>query len=121
MKYTFFKFFLAVILLVSFKNNSQHIHNIDAEFIIKEKKLKVVQESIFYNSFTTNLYNIIVYDWNNSYSSMDTPLAKKLYSEYDSSILKSEDNNRGKTVIKSILINGDPVIWKRVPNNQDLI
>ena len=121
MKYTFFKFFIALILLVSFKNNSQHIHNIDAEFIIKEKKLKVVQESIFYNSFTTNLSNIIVYDWNNSYSSMDTPLAKKLYSEYDSSILKSEDNNRGKTVIKSILINGDPVIWKRVPNNQDLI
>ena len=121
MKYTFFKFFLAVILLLSFKNNSQHIQNIDAEFIIEEKKLKVVQESIFHNSFTTNLSNIIVYDWNNSYSSMDTPLAKKLYSEYDSSILKSEDNNRGKTVIKSILINGDPVIWKRVPNNQDLI
>ena len=29
MKYTFFKFFLAVILLVSFKNNSQNIHNIN--------------------------------------------------------------------------------------------
>ena len=93
MKYPFFKFFLSVILLISFKNNSQHIQNIDAEFIIEEKKLKVVQESIFYNSFTTNLSNIIVYDWNNSYSSMDTPLAKKLSSEYDSSILKSEDNN----------------------------
>ena len=49
------------------------------------------------------------------------PTCKKLYSEYDSSILKSEDNNRGKTVIKSILINGDPVIWRRVLNNQDLI
>ncbi len=52
---------------------------------------------------------------------MSTPLSKKLYSEYDSSILKSSSNQRGKTLISQITIDNNPVEWERVVNNEDLI
>ena len=52
---------------------------------------------------------------------MSTPLSKKLYSEYDSSILKSSSNQRGKTLISQITIDNKPVEWERVVNNEDLI
>ena len=52
---------------------------------------------------------------------MSTPLSKKLYSEYDSSILKSSSKQRGKTLISQITIDNNPVEWERVVNNEDLI
>ena len=62
-----------------------------------------------------------MYDWNNSYSSMNTPLSQKLTSEYDSSILKSGTSQRGKTLIKKILVDNKPVEWRRISNHQDMI
>ena len=112
---------LVILLFSSQKNYSQNSHIIESVLFDKENTMSVRQNSTYTNTSSKKISNIIIYDWNNSYSSMDTPLSKKLYSEYDSSILKSTINQRGKTLVSNILVNNKVVEWERIPNNEDLI
>ena len=121
MKYTV-RIIISIAFLFSFSGvKSQNYHNIESNFSLDDLSISVKQKSNYVNQTSNKLSNIIIYDWNNSYSSIDSPLSKKLYSEYDSSILKSNSNQRGKTVISKILINDKIVKWKRIPNHNDLI
>ena len=121
MKYTI-RIIISIAFLFLFSEiKSQNYHNIESNFSLDNLSISVKQKSNYVNQTSNKLSNIIIYDWNNSYSSIDSPLSKKLYSEYDSSILKSNSNQRGKTVISKILVNDKIVKWKRIPNHNDLI
>ena len=121
MKYTV-RIIISIAFLFSFSDvKSQNYHNIESNFSLDDLSISVKQKSNYVNQTSNKLSNIIIYDWNNSYSSIDSPLSKKLYSEYDSSILKSNSNQRGKTLISKILVNDKIVKWKRIPNHNDLI
>ena len=121
MKHTLSIIILFVFLFLSSDIKSQNYHNIESDFSLDDLTLSVKQKSTYVNQTSNKLSNIIIYDWNNSYSSIDSPLSKKLYSEYDSSILKSNSKKRGKTVISKILVNDKTVKWERIPNHNDLI
>ena len=121
MKHFLKKIILVVFVLVFSNNFSQNNHNIEAIFLISENKLKVKQASVFRNNTAKNLNKIFIYDLNNSFSSIDTPLSKKLYSEYDSSLLKSDFKQKGRTLVSKILVDNEVAIWHRVYNQQDLI
>ncbi|MAT79407.1 MAG: hypothetical protein CMD13_01525 [Flavobacteriales bacterium] len=121
MKHTLRIIILFVFLFLSSDIKSQNYHNIESDFSLDDLTLSVKQKSTYVNQTSNKLSNIIMYDWNNSYSSIDSPLSKKLYSEYDSSILKSNSKKRGKTVISKILVNDKIVKWERIPNHNDLI
>ena len=89
MKYTV-RIIISIAFLFSFSGvKSQNSHNIESNFSLDDLSISVKQKSNYVNQTSNKLSNIIIYDWNNSYSSIDSPLSKKLYSEYDSSILKS--------------------------------
>jgi hypothetical protein len=79
LKYFFKKIILVVFIFIFNNNLSQNNHNIEAVFLISENKLKVKQVSVFRNNTAKNLNKIFIYDFNNSFSSIDTPLSKKLY------------------------------------------
>ena len=121
MKYLLNSIFLTILLFSFQKGNSQNYHLIDSDFSDKDMSISVKQNSTYTNQTSKKISKIFIYDWNHSYSSMSTPLSKKLYSEYDSSILKSSSNQRGKTLISQITIDNNPVKWERVVNNEDLI
>ena len=121
MKYFFKKIILVVFIFICNNNLSQNNHNIEAVFLISENKLKVKQVSVFRNNTAKNLNKIFIYDFNNSFSSIDTPLSKKLYSEYDSSLLKSDYNQKGRTLVSKILVGNEVADWNRVNNQQDII
>lgn len=92
-KLTLFLFFFILI----FELSSQTNHEIQISFNSMENKFVVKHSITIEKSYLKGDNNLYVYDWNNSYSSYDTPLSKKLYSEYDSSLLKPKSSLIGRT------------------------
>lgn len=96
-------------------------YNIKATLLPQEKKIAVNQKIIYThsNDFTTKV--ILLNDWNNAYSSTESPLAKRLVEEYNRSFYLSKKSKRGQTLVNEILVNGQPASWKRVTDHIDLI
>ena len=100
---------------------SQSLNDIEIQFDSISNKFSVRQLIIINKLDISKEDYLFLYDWNNSYSSFNSPLSKKLYSEYDSSLLKPQANLSGRTNIKNILINGVVVDWERLDKNIDII
>ena len=83
--------------------------------------MDVEQKIIFYNNSENKLNHLILYDWNNAYSSNNTPLSKKLYEEYNLALIKSEKKERGFTIINKISTSFSNLSWERTAENPDLI
>ena len=83
--------------------------------------MDVEQKIIFHNNSENKLNHLILYDWNNAYSSNDTPLSKKLYEEYNLALIKSEKKERGFTIINKISTSFSNLSWERTAENPDLI
>ena len=83
--------------------------------------MDVEQKIIFHNNSENKLNHLILYDWNNAYSSIDTPLSKKLYEEYNLALIKSEKKERGFTIINKISTSFSNLSWERTAENPDLI
>ena len=83
--------------------------------------MDVEQKIIFHNKSKKTINHLIIYDWNNSYSESNTPLSKKLYEEYNLSLVKSEKKKRGLTKVSKISSGSYPLNWNRIPKSPDLI
>ena len=83
--------------------------------------MDIEQKIIFHNNSENKLKHLILYDWNNAYSSNDTPLSKKLYEEYNLALIKSEKKERGFTLINKISTGFSNLSWERTAENPDLI
>ncbi len=83
--------------------------------------MDIEQKIIFHNKSKKAINHLIIYDWNNSYSESNTPLSKKLYEEYNLSLVKSEKKKRGLTKVSKISSGSYPLNWNRVPSSPDLI
>ena len=87
----------------------------DANYMDLEQKI------IFHNNSENKLNHMILYDWNNAYSSNDTPLSKKLYEEYNLALIKSDKKEKGFTIINKITTSFSNLSWERTTENPDLI
>ena len=116
-KFISFLFFFILILELS----SQSKHEIQISFNSIENKFVVKQYIKIDKSYFKGNNSLYIYDWNNSYSSYDTPLSKKLYSEYDLSLLKPKSSLIGRTDIKEIKINNKVVSWIRLDESVDVL
>lgn len=116
-KILYFLFFFLFI----FNLQSQSLNDIEIQFDSISNKFSVRQLIIINKLDISKEDYLYLYDWNNSYSSFNSPLSKKLYSEYDSSLLKPQANLSGRTNIKNVLINGVVVDWERLDKNIDII
>ena len=105
------KLFLLVIIFVFCSPillQSQNNLEINAIFQPETSNVIVTQKITIINTSNKILDSIYLYDWNNSYSSSKTDLAKRFAEEYSTKLHFSDEKDKGFThikVIKSNLIN----------------
>lgn len=94
---------------------------ISAILIPETNEIKIEQEIVFYNNSASVLKNIYLHNWPNAYKDKNTPLAKRFVENYSKAFHFEKEKYRGKTTIKSLLLNDTPVEWKIPERNPDII
>lgn len=113
---------MLIALLFSAILSAQHHNRIWAELDADAKTFTVRQEITYYNQTNDTLDNFILNDWNNAYSSKETPLAKRFSDEYVRAFHLAREKDRGSTAIHSVADqNGAILDWKRPANHPDLV
>src|SRR5690554_869202 len=93
--------------------SAQNKVTIDADLDIENDIVTIVQELIFHNQTDTVLNEIYFFDWNNSFSSKTTPLAKSFAENFTLNFHFEKDEARGKTTILSIHDSIFDLKWNR--------
>ena len=96
-------------------------YNIKARLDPVENKIHVVQKIRYTHIKDFSTKEIYLNDWNNAYSSTESPLAKRLVEEYNRSFYLSKKSKRGATLIESLEVNGTANKWERLENHIDII
>ena len=94
---------------------------IEAKFNEKDGQIDINQNIFFKNISDNPIETIYMNDWLNSYSSTDTPLAKRFGEEYDRSFYLSSKNKLGFTKIDYIKKDGAKINWNRLSDQKDII
>ncbi|MDT0557475.1 metalloprotease [Ichthyenterobacterium sp. W332] len=95
---------------------------IDAELDPYTKTIHIEQTITFYNNYEQPLFSLYLNDWNHSYSSKSTPLAKRFAEEFNNKFHFAKKKDRGYTMISAI--KGDKnqdLTFKRLDNQQDVV
>lgn len=80
---------------------------INADVAVENKSIAITQTIVYKNESRNPLSEIYLNDWNNSYSSKSTPLAKRFEEEFNTKFHLAKDRQRGYTVINSITDNSN--------------
>lgn len=114
--------FTYLILFVSFFAFSQNKINLIADFDIEHKEICIKQHIEYFNTTEDTLSVIYLTDWNNSFSSKNTPLAERFAEEYNASFHFAKNEERGFTSVTTIQDeNSIELKYKRLPNQPDII
>lgn len=117
-----FRFFSALIcLLIPEILISQNIISVNANFDIEKRSITIEQTIQYYNTSSSTLNSIYLNDWNNSYSSKDTPLAERFAEEYKNTFHFAKNVDRGFTEITNISQDNSKVSYERLKNHSDII
>jgi len=81
---------------------SQNRIDLKAKFNVANKTISITEDIIYQNTSNDTLKTIYLNDWNNSYSTKTTPLAKRFAEEYDSKFHFAKSDQRGYTNVTSI-------------------
>jgi hypothetical protein len=100
--------------LICFTVSAQNNITIDATFNPDKNEISIAQNISIRNTTTKVLDSIYLYDWNNSYSSRHTELAKRFAEEYSSKLHFSKEENRGSTLIQNISSGSEKLIYQRI-------
>lgn len=82
-----------------------HSNTITATLDGASHAIEIKQEFVYYNNSDQPLNELYFNDWNHSYSSSTSALAKRFGEEFKKSLHLSKEKNRGFTYIKSIVDN----------------
>ncbi|MBC8399067.1 MAG: hypothetical protein H8E16_18455 [Flavobacteriales bacterium] len=116
------KILTPLISLYSLLLFSQYDIKIIAELDTISDILNVNQEIEIIQSKSVSEDLIFLLDWNNSFISKETPLAKSFSEEYNKAFHLAKNKERGFTNIKSIRNgNGDKLNFFRLEYNQDVV
>ena len=97
------KLIIQILLLFCFiVNYGQNSIDIIADVNPQEKSIAIKQTIVYKNTTKDTLSVIYLNDWNNSYSSKSTPLAKRFEEEFSTKFHLAKSRQRGFTVISSI-------------------
>ena len=105
---------ITLLFCISQTTNAQNNLTISAEFQPDVNNVNIKQEITITNTTNKPLDSIYLYDWNNSYSSRETELAKRFAEEYSTKLHFSKEKERGITNIKSIKSNTSELKYARV-------
>lgn len=118
------RFFLltSFIILHSALLLGQNKIDIDAKFNVQQKSAKITQTIRYQNTTNDTLTTIYLNDWNNSFSTKRTPLAKRIAEEYSTKFHFATDDMRGFTNISSIKDeNGTELNYARLKPHPDVV
>lgn len=88
----------------------------------KEHMLHINQQLSYHNQSKDTLHYILLNDWNHSFSSHQTPLAKRFSDEYTRNFYISRKSQRGYTAIENISdINQKTIKWEREFKAVDIV
>lgn len=120
---SFFKITLyTLVLLLSIKQYAQHHSDIKAELNAENKTLNIQQQITFFNQSNDTLTSIVLNDWNNAFSTKNTPLAKRFSDEFYRGFHLAKEEERGST--KNLILldaNKSVLLWEKTDRNPDLI
>ena len=96
------KFPIKIILLVfalgcSIKQYGQHHSKMIVEVNTYAHVLNVLQEITYFNQSTDSLSTIVLNDWNNAYSNVNSPLARRFSDEFYRGFHLAKEEERGST------------------------
>lgn len=115
---------LLLLLICLFTANAvgQNQIGIDAQFDMPNKLIKIQQRIQYQNTSKDTLRTIFLNDWINSYSTKNTPLAKRFTEEFSTKFHFAKSEERGFTVVASILNETkDSLAFKRLKDHPDVI
>jgi len=81
---------------------AQNVIDIQAIVDVEQKSISIGQTIVYKNESNTILTEIYLNDWNNSYSTKSTPLAKRFEEEFSTKFHLAKSEARGYTVVTSI-------------------
>lgn len=101
---------------------SQNVIAIEAQLDVPSKSLTIQQQIIYQNTSNDTLQTIYLNDWNNSYSTKKTPLAKRFEQEFSTKFHLAKSEQRGYTVVTSIIHNKkDSLSFNYLKEHPDVI
>lgn len=117
MKHIIFCFILGVSLCYGQK------HNIEADISVSQnlKKLDINSKIEFVNHTKKQLDTLYFYDWNNAFSDIDSPLAKRFAEEFVRKFHFTNEELRGYTQINNFSTTSQDIHWAYKENQPDLI
>jgi hypothetical protein len=113
--------FSLAFLLTCFSSFGQNKIDLKAKFDIENKSIKIVQFISYKNTSTDTLKTIYLNDWNNSYSTKKTPLAKRIADEYKNDFHLAKNEDRGFSVVTSIKQNDAVLSFSPLKNQMDVL
>lgn len=116
------KLLFLLVLLSSIKLAAQHHSNLTVEVDSEKKLLTVYQELTYNNQSNDTIASIVLNDWNNAYSSRETPLGKRFSDEFVRSFHLATTKEKGST--NNLIIsdaNKALLTWERPRETPDLI
>lgn len=118
-KKTYITFF---VLFTSIVSTGQNLLDIDAYVDVDTKTIKVTQKIKYNNTTKDTLQTIYLNDWNNSYSTKTTPLAKRFEEEFSTKFHLAKNEQRGFTTITEILDGQERnLLYSRLETHPDLV
>ena len=112
----------ALLFVFGYTMLAQNAMEINATVKIESKTIIVEQTIVYKNESNTVLKDIYLNDWNNSYSTKSTPLAKRFEEEFSTKFHLAKSEQRGFTVITSIKDeNNIPLQYQRLKDHIDVI
>ncbi len=121
MKFNFRFLTLIFLLLQAACLSAQHKMQIDARLNTTTHTVEVKQKILYKNQSQDTLTFLILNDWNNAYSSKNTPLAGRFSDEFVKTFHTAKAIDRGFTKIEKIEISTQNLTWERLANHIDLI
>ena len=116
-RYISFIIFLFCNLLVA-----QNSIEIDAVVNVETKSISISQTIIYKNESKDVLSEIYLNDWNNSYSTKSTPLAKRFEEEFSTKFHLAKSEQRGYTIVTSIEDHNNQVLeYNNIKKHPDVI
>ncbi|WP_417875967.1 metalloprotease [Winogradskyella sediminis] len=111
-----------LVILFSFHVAAQNTMSIAAKVNVDTKTISIAQTIVYKNDTDTVLSSIYLNDWNHSYSSKSTPLAKRFEEEFSTKFHLAKDEERGFTEITSIKNENDITLaFSRLEASPDVI
>lgn len=103
-------------------NFGQNSITVKADVDPDKKSIKIAQTIRYKNTSQDTLTEIYLNDWNNSFSSKTTPLAKRFEEEFSTRFHLANDKQRGYTILTSIEDDSkNKLISERLKKQQDVI